>query len=259
MNGMDGKIALILIEGATPRTKVSKGTPNIEGKVSLFSVTINGRRWTHLNLEQLLPMILAYYDPDRDFSKPLETTFRYRYGKKDVDPLKPEEEWKSIHEESIKNLKSLFPEPSWFQDQVIFQQDGAPGHGYNSRNGGAETDSMKTLCAVFASRGIQVVKQARNSPEVNACDIGLWNIIKSAVSKAETMSDPDDTYKNVTLIRDLTWKRIQKAWNEEVTAEKLWIIFKKRELHLKKIEELEGDSMGKEPHAGLRKALHSAP
>ncbi len=65
--------------------------------------------------------------------------------------------------------------------QIRVKEDGAPGHGYNNLQGGKPTALHNKLVADLKKFQIELIKQPCHSPEVNACDIGFWNILRAYI------------------------------------------------------------------------------
>ena len=239
----DGRIFLARIRGIKKRLRSTKvDGVVVEGKKAgdpIFeNVTIDGFRYKEIceKPNGLFDSIEAYYFPDR--RKEVSTA---RVFCIDLDAEKIAK--------GLPPVRNAGPVPE--EMFCISQEDGAPGHGYNNRHGGKETEIHEALVHNASLRGIRMLKQSRHSPEFNFMDLGVWYCLKKAV---ERRSDeiPDYTGKNAGEIEAEIWKVIKEEWNE-LDPVKLYNIAEQRRVLLQLCIQLEGKSIKKEPHTGIRK------
>lgn len=136
------------------------------------------------------------------------------------------------------------------------QEDGAPGHGYNNRNKGKPNSTHDALVQNCKIKGLRVVKQSRHTPESNYLDLGIWNILKSAVIARN--DEIPDFKKNLDDIEASIWKISKEEW-EKIEPRKIFNTTRQRDVILKKIIELKGRSIVKEPHTGIREKFNTGP
>lgn len=132
---------------------------------------------------------------------------------------------------------------------VRFQEDGAPGHGYNNRNKRKPTQVHEEMTAIADQRNIDVYKQPHNSPETNPLDLGIWFSIQAAVKHMDIDEDADrndDGY-----LESLIWKATKKAW-EELESRTIWNCWMVKDEILKEIRRSRGEPIISEPHSGIR-------
>ena len=58
--------------------------------------------------------------------------------------------------------------------EVTVVQDGAPAHGFDNRHGGRTTVHQRAAVDAAARRGVKLVKQPPNSPDMSVLDLGVW-------------------------------------------------------------------------------------
>lgn len=141
---------------------------------------------------------------------------------------------------------------AYFGEDVIvrFQEDGAPGHGYNNRNKRQPTKVHDELVAIAEEKGILVTKQPHNSPETNPLDLGIWNAIQSNVRRIAMVEDPDR--KDDGYLESLLWKATKQAW-DELEPRTIWNCWMVKDEILKTIRQTRGEAIVSEPHAKIRK------
>lgn len=131
---------------------------------------------------------------------------------------------------------------------VRFQEDGAPGHGYDNRNQGRPTKVHDELDMIAKERFIDIFKQPANSPDFNPLDLGIWHSLQK---KVREVSFPTPSYANERLIEYLLWEAVKNAWDNLLphTIFNCWMA--KDEMLKESIKE-GGGHVTKEVHAGIR-------
>jgi hypothetical protein len=104
-----------------------------------------------------------------------------------------------------------------------------------------------------ATRGITLIKQSIHSPEFNMLDLGVWWILKAAVER-RSEEIPNFKGRNENKIEAKVWEIVQDEWNK-TPPEKLYSFALQRRQLLQKCIELEGKSIIKEVHNGMRKIV----
>jgi hypothetical protein len=240
----NGKIFLARIRGVKKRQRTTKlGGVAVEGKKVgdpiYENVTIDGFRYKEIceKPNGLFDAIEAYHHPERRTGESTARVFCIDLdAEKITKPLPPS-----------RNEATTPPSEMFF----ISQEDGAPGHGYNNRQGGKETAIHEALVHNASVRGIHMLKQSRHSPEFNFMDLGVWYCLKKAVERrCDEM--PDYTGKNAGEIEAAIWKIVKEEW-DELDPVKLYNIAEQRRVLLQRCIELDGQSIKKEPHTGIRK------
>lgn len=103
--------------------------------------------------------------------------------------------------------------------------------------------------AVAKQRGINLVRQPPNSPELNACDLGVWRSLQSRV-KAKNLSDV--SWKNISHAQKKLWDAILEAW-EEIEPKVIFNTFAVRDEIAKELTKYQGAAIITKPHEGARK------
>jgi hypothetical protein len=139
----------------------------------------------------------------------------------------------------------------YFGDDVVLtlQEDGAPPHGKITRNTAELGGTHETLKCEAKKLSIDLVGQPPNSPELNACDLGVWRALKSLV-KAKNL--PDVSWKHVHEAQDHLWMAILEAWGK-LEAKAIFNVFEVRTEVARQLVANEGGILVKEPHSGVRK------
>lgn len=150
-------------------------------------------------------------------------------------------------------LKQPFNEVD-YPGTFICQEDGAPGHGYNNLQGGKANNFHDMLARrLLKEKRIKLVKQSRHSPEFNALDLGVWSIIKAEVdARCDEIPAFTGQGGNSDEVEAKIWEIVKVVWENKVTPRLLFNIFKQREAMLHESIRLNGESIVKEPHTGIR-------
>jgi len=132
---------------------------------------------------------------------------------------------------------------------VRFQEDGAPGHGYNNRNNRAPTAIHEEMVLDAKNRSIEVFKQPHNSPETNPLDLGIWFALQSKVRQLDIKEPdrPDDSYTESQI-----WAAVKQAW-EQLEPRTIWNCWMVKDEILKELRTSRGQPIVSEPHSGIRK------
>lgn len=130
---------------------------------------------------------------------------------------------------------------------VKFQEDGAPGHGYNNKKNRSPTAVHDELDKVAQDMDIKMFKQPHNSPELNPLDLGIWHSIQS---KVKHMTIPqgkfDDSY-----VESLIWDCVKQAW-DDLEPRTIWNCWMVKDEVLKLLVKNKGGPIGREPHSKIR-------
>ena len=178
----DGKVLLARVRGVRQRQKARRG---LDGKLIekstdpiYFNLNINGAVYRELMRKEGggLDMVDEYIkadQPGRQTAKVLAVDMTVAEASEDEGEL--------VHKgRRSKRMRS---------GQVRIQEDGAPGHGFDNRHEGRPTDDVHDqLVGDCEKRDFKLVKQPRLSPETNMLDLGVWNMLKSAVGPAQPKS-----------------------------------------------------------------------
>jgi transposase len=243
----DGRVLLARIRGSKQRKRGKKGADGhyIAGKKvgdPIFeNVTIDGYRY-----KRICEMPNGLFESIREYLNPALRPRNYSTSRVlciDTD--------KEVIEKSQSIVRWNKPALSEAEAICTSQEDGAPGHGYNNRAGGKETQIHETLVYNASTLGIRMVKQSRHSPEFNYLDLGVWYSLKKAVERRST-EIPDYNGKNEQIIEASIWKVVKEEW-DALDCTKLFNIAEQRRVLLKKCIEIGGKSIEKEPHTGIRK------
>jgi transposase len=236
----NGKVLLARVRGMRKRKagpKLNNGE-FFDGPIIYENITIDGPRYKELceMKNGLFDSILQYHNPElRPAQYKTARVLCCDMDKSDVDKSK---KWTDKCPVDIK---------------FIAQEDGAPGHGYNNRAKGKETEVHAALAYNGTTMGIKLVKQSRHSPELNFLDLGVWHALKTAVEQRGN-EVPVFVGNNANQVESAIWQIVQEEW-EKLDPKKLFFISRQRRVLLEKCIELEGRSIEKEPHTGLRKKL----
>ncbi len=247
----DGRILLARVRGVKrrKRNRLRNGEiVNRAGDPMYEPVTIDGYRYKQICETQngLFDSMINYYEtPDKSLSG---TTSR----EINID-LDKESEYNA----QVDRLACAIPATNYQPHLYIAQEDGAPGHGYNNRKGGIGNLVHKSIVHAAALRRIRLLKQSRHSPEVNYCDLGLWNLLKKAVEN-RSHEIPEYSGKNAAIIEDAIWNCVKDTW-DNLDCTLLYYIAMQRRAILELIIEQEGKSIVKEPHTGIRKRHKFSP
>jgi hypothetical protein len=95
-----------------------------------------------------------------------------------------------------------------------------------------------------------VFSQPRNSPEFNMLDLGFWNSLKATVRQR---THEIQAIKNPTqsLIQQRMWEIVKEVVTE-YDPHKLFSIAVQKQVLMEECIRLEGASITKEPHLGIR-------
>jgi hypothetical protein len=139
----------------------------------------------------------------------------------------------------------------YFGDDVLvtLQEDGAPPHGKITRNTAELVGTHERLECAAKELSIDLVRQPPNSPELNACDLGVWRSLKSKV-KAKNLLDI--SWKHVHEAQDRLWAAIREAW-DDVESKSIFNVFEVRTEIARQLVANEGGVLVKEPHSDIRK------
>lgn len=248
----NGKILLARVRGfhLRQRGEFKPGTREyVEGKKpgdKIFSnTTINSQRYYQLHF-----MPNGIVDSIKQYNNPSLRPADYKTAR--VLAL-DENAQDKLSASQIAELEAPFNAED-YPATFINQEDGAPGHGFNNLQGGKTNIFHDLLSLQLAKQGFQLVKQSRHSPEFNALDLGVWSIIKAEVeARWEEIPQHTGQGSNVNEVESAIWNIVKNAWENKVTPRHLFNIFKQREEMLKECIRLEGKSIVKEPHTGIRK------
>ena len=132
---------------------------------------------------------------------------------------------------------------------VVLQEDGAPGHGYNNLKNRSPTLIHDKLVDSALKRNVTIFKQPYNSPELNCLDLGIWHSLQSKVknSNINYFNSKGDMYNE-----NLLWLAVRKAWHE-LEAKTIFNCYMVREEILLLLIQNKGATIAKEPHAKIRK------
>jgi len=131
--------------------------------------------------------------------------------------------------------------------EVRFQEDGAPGHGYNNKGGRIPTKTHDEMTAVAEAKRIKVFKQPHNSPELNPLDLGIWFSLQAKVRYVEI---PEIDH-NSGFVESKIWEAVKIAW-DELESRTIWNCWMVKDEILKEIKTSKGEPIVKEPHSGVR-------
>jgi hypothetical protein len=130
------------------------------------------------------------------------------------------------------------------------QEDGAPGHGYNNRAGRKPTAPHVALEKKLLEDGIRIVKQVRNSPELNALDLGVWFALDAAVKKR--YKEIIGEWTSYAEILDALFRVIEEEfW--KLDPRTLYNIFEHKKCMMELVASTSGETIKKEPHFGVRR------
>ncbi len=227
----DGKVALYRIRASKAR---KRSTVNGKaGELMFENCTINGLRYKYI-MEQ--PGGL--FDAINQYNYLSQRPPHYSTAKVfsvDLD-----------NEQDAAGRSTRTPVPAYF----TIQEDGAPGHGYDNIHD-KETVIHEDLKYNASTCGFNLVKQSRHSPEINALDLGVWCVLKSAVeNRADEIPIFDGT--NANEVESRAWQVMKQEW-ESMNPLKLFLIFEQRRVLLDEIINNQGQAVNIEPHTGLRK------
>jgi len=134
--------------------------------------------------------------------------------------------------------------------KLRMQQDNAGGHGLSGKTASPPQKRMKET---METTGIEVMCQAKNSPEFNMCDLGFWWSLKSAFLKHQHRLIPlIKARKNKQRIEDEMWKIVVECI-EGMDPRALFNIACQKHVMMQSCIQVEGGQIAKEPHVGLRK------
>jgi hypothetical protein len=133
--------------------------------------------------------------------------------------------------------------------KVTLQEDGAPPHGRITRKTISSIGTHEELVAEAKTRFIDLVRQPPNSPELNACDLGVW---RSLQSRVKAMNLNDESWKDTHGAQERLWASIQHAW-EETQPQIIFNIFEVRNEIARELAENQGGAIVREHHVGVRK------
>jgi hypothetical protein len=234
----DGKIALGRVRGVTKYKRSGQGFR--AGDQKFENVTINGARYKQIfEMEGgFLDMIDLYLNPD---IRPVN----HSTAKVILIDLDEEER---LEKNPELNESRWAAEPM----ETIFtlQEDGAPGHGYDNIHN-KPTSVHEDLVHNASTVGVKFVKQSRHSPETNANDLGIWCVLKTSVEHRWSEIPPFDG-RNQNAVEAGIWKIVKEEW-DNMDPRKIFMIFEQRRVMLRRIIDLNGESITVEPHTGLRK------
>jgi hypothetical protein len=131
---------------------------------------------------------------------------------------------------------------------VRFQEDGAPGHGYNNKNKRMPNAVHEEMSKIAEERKILVFKQPHNSPELNPLDLGIWYSLQSAVKHVH-IDEPDRVDDAWT--ESQIWEACKTAW-AALESRKIWNCWMVKDEILKVLVENKGAAIVHEPHTGIR-------
>ncbi len=151
-------------------------------------------------------------------------------------------------------LRSIFKQiRAYYGDNdtsVRFQEDGAPGHGFNNRAKRAPTTHHEEMVQIARSMNIIVFKQPPNSPDTNPCDLGVLRSLDARFQELCAELPMDGRHDNGYLESQM-WDRLQRAW-DELPSRVIWNTFMEREVILRAIIKNKGGHVIDEPHTGIR-------
>jgi hypothetical protein len=133
--------------------------------------------------------------------------------------------------------------------RVTLQEDGAPPHGRITKSTITSVGVHEELVALANARLIDLVRQPPNSPELNACDLGVW---RSLQSRVKAMNLEDTSWKDTHGAQERLWKAIQHAWSE-IEPKAIFNVFEVRNEIASELVENQGHAIIREPHWGVRK------
>lgn len=235
----DGKVFLVRVRGRRARKRKylehKKGDPMFE------NVTINGTRY-----KQIFEATGGYLDAIKQYFDISERPEDYVTAKVFCIDLDREE---------LENDNPLLaPDSRWQlppkETEIICQEDGAPGHGFDNMHD-KPTRAHDDLVYNAQTQGVKIVKQSRHSPEINPMDLGVWSILKSAV-ESRSCEVPTFTGRNEDAVEAKIWEIIKEEWLA-LSPLKLFLIFEQRRVLLQEMINKNGETIGVEPHTGLRK------
>jgi hypothetical protein len=157
------------------------------------------------------------------------------------------------HDERMKMQNANKRQDEWQYLTSAVQEDGAPAHGYSNSKKGDDKSTLvhKTLVEGMARRGYSVFKQPRNSPELNACDLGFWHMVKTAL---------DDRISEVPLpmtsVKTSTENKMWEIIREEaikLPAQKFFNIFRQQRANMDAIKDAKGNPLDAFPRLGARR------
>jgi len=244
----DGKVLLARIRGVKKRKRGASSTipgrPYTEGKAPgdpmYENVTLDGKRY-----KQIYEMKGGLIQSLNEYFHPEQRPENYKTSK--VLCIDLDQESLAGPADALSRVSGPINADSFF---CISQEDGAPGHGFNNRQRGKETAIHDALKHNLGVQGIRLVKQSRHSPEFNYMDLGIWYSLKCAVEN-RAAELPEYDHRNENLIEAKIWQIVQEEW-ERLEPRKVFNISKQRRVLLQCCEELEGESITKEAHTGIR-------
>ena len=133
------------------------------------------------------------------------------------------------------------------------QEDNAGGHGMSSKNKAGLTSSAphNYIHDYLARRNVHLIQQPPNTPDVNMCDLGVWNMLKSMVGQNQSKI-PMYNGKNSSQVEAVLWELVKQAWNE-IEPRKLYSIAMQKQENIRLIVESGGATIGRDVHTGIRK------
>jgi len=132
--------------------------------------------------------------------------------------------------------------------KIVIQMDNAGGHG------GARDRTKGTLATLqqwaerqYAGSGIQFLfrSQPARSPDLNALDLGAWTSLNAVTQKVKLEGQYNEGGTQVERLR----RRVEEAWEEWGSREKIGAIFQTLELVWKLVVQHEGDNRFLIPHS----------
>lgn len=148
----------------------------------------------------------------------------------------------------FKKTRDYFGEGS----TIVFQEDGAPGHGYNNRrNRKPSTVHDDIVQTALEKYDIKVVKQPAHSPDLNACDLGFWYALDVAFQEKVSTLDMRNCHMHATgWVESEMWRLLQEAWNE-LEPRVIWNTFMHRDVIAAALIKERGRHVVLPPHAKL--------
>lgn len=131
-------------------------------------------------------------------------------------------------------------------DGITLQQDNAGGHSTKS-------DGFAKLIELYEDAGITMELQPPASPETNMCDLGVWSMLKTAITK-RCSEIADKGTQPEKYIQQQMWEIAKEEW-DKIDPLNLLIISEHKKRIFERIVKLEGKSVQFEPHNQTRKKI----
>jgi len=135
---------------------------------------------------------------------------------------------------------------------IAIQEDGAPAHGFANTIKGDDksTEVHKTLVEQLLARGFDLFKQARYSPDLNACDVGFWHMCKALID--DRLGEvPLPTSHLKTSTEQAMWEILREE-AAKIPARKVFNIFHQQRANMEAVFKAGGASVPRQPHTGIR-------